>query len=184
MTPVRLRLKYAFTLYKAMLSWRHEQIAKTASTTTQGYLPSWTDVTFRIGADPICKFLRHPFHLSALKRSVLKTMRCQNAPLLKLSVFINVFGCFRVDDRWKRMKKFAFSNESLVEALKKVASARPLLSKRAGTSFRIFVGLNCWCRYAMAYTLTSSKAKTQSFQNHRFVAWRAPGVLWVLFVSS
>ena len=112
MIPVQLRLKYAFTLYKAMLSWRHEQITKTASTTTQGYLPSWTDVTFRIGADPICKFLRHPFHLSALKRSVLKTMRWQNAPLLKLSVFINVFGCFRVDDRWKRMKKFAFSNEN------------------------------------------------------------------------
>ena len=60
----RPRLKFAFTLYKAMLSWRHEQIAKTASTTTQGYPPSWTDVTFRIGTDHICKFLRNPFHLS------------------------------------------------------------------------------------------------------------------------
>ena len=42
------------------------------------------------------------------------------------------------------------------------------LSKRAGTS----VGLNCSCRYAMTYILTSSRAKTQSFQNYRFVARR------------
>ena len=42
------------------------------------------------------------------------------------------------------------------------------LSKRAGTS----VGLNCSCRYAMTYILTSSRAKTQSFQNYRFVAQR------------
>ena len=42
------------------------------------------------------------------------------------------------------------------------------LSKRAGTS----VGLNCSCRYAMTYILNSSRAKTQSFQNHRFVVRR------------
>ena len=144
-------------------------------------------------------------------------MRFQNAPILKLfskvSVFINVFGCFRVDDRRKRMKKFCVfkrKRRSLVGALKKGASAKTVvefpyslkkttvgrlircfflrlimivtriaesihdycpqltLSKRAGTS----VGLNCSCRYAMTYILTSSRTKTQSFQKYRFVARR------------
>ena len=144
-------------------------------------------------------------------------MRFQNAPILKLfskvSVFINVFECFRVDDRRKRMKKFCVfkrKRRSLVGALKKGASAKTVVefpyslkkttvgrlircfflrlmmivtrtaesihdycpqltfSKRAGTS----VGLNCSCRYAMTYILTSSRAKTQSFQNYRFVARR------------
>ena len=107
MIPVRLRRTYAFALHKAMLSWRHEHSSKTASTTSQGYPQSRPDATFRIRTDHICKFFRHPFHLSTLKRSFLKTMRFQNAPFLKLfsklfskvSVFINVFGCFRVDDR-------------------------------------------------------------------------------------
>ena len=116
MILVRLRRTYAFTLHKAMLSWRHEHSSKTASTTSQGYPPSRLDATFRIRTDHICKFLRHPFHLSTLKRSFLKTMPFQNAPILKLfskvSVFINVFGCFRVDDRQKHVKRFVFSNEN------------------------------------------------------------------------
>ena len=154
-------------------------------------------------------------------------MRFQNAPILKLfskvSVFINVFGCFRVDDRQKRMKKFCVfkrKRRSLVGALKKDASAKTVveffyslkkqklavlqgvfffrfimivtriaesihdhcpqlaLSKRAGTS----VGLNCSCRYAITFILTSSRAKTQSFQNYRFVVRRL--AYCVLFVSS
>ena len=61
-------------------------------------------------------------------------MRFQNAPILKLfskvSVFINVFGCFRVDDRQKRMKKFCVferKRRSLVGALKKDASAKTVV---------------------------------------------------------
>ena len=61
-------------------------------------------------------------------------MRFQNAPILKLfskvSVFINVFGCFRVDDRRKRMKKFCVfkrKRRSLVGALKKGASAKTVV---------------------------------------------------------
>ena len=115
MNPVRIRRTYAFTLHKAMLSWRHEHSSKTA--TSQGYLPPWPDATFRIRTDHICKFLGHPFHLLTLKRSFLKTMPIQNAPFLKLfskvSVFINVFGCFRVDDRQKHVKRFVFSNENV-----------------------------------------------------------------------
>ena len=95
MILVRLRRTYAFTLHKAMLSWRHEHSSKTASTTSQGYPPSRLDATFRIRTDHIYKFLRHPFHLSTLKRSFLKTMPFQNAPILKLfrkSPFLSTFS--------------------------------------------------------------------------------------------
>ena len=61
-------------------------------------------------------------------------MRFQNAPILKLfskvSVFINVFGFFRVDDRRKRMKEFCVfkrKRRSLVGALKKDASAKTVV---------------------------------------------------------
>ena len=61
-------------------------------------------------------------------------MPFQNAPFLKLfskvSVFINVFGCFRVDDRQKHVKKFCVfkrKRRSLVGALKKGASAKTVV---------------------------------------------------------
>ena len=61
-------------------------------------------------------------------------MRFQNAPILKLfskvSVFINVFGFFRVDDRRKRMKKFCVlkrKRRSLVGVLKKGVSAKTVV---------------------------------------------------------
>ena len=50
------------------------------------------------------------------KRSVSKTMCFQKAPLLKASFFITVFGCFSVDDRPKRTKKYA-KHISVVGAL-------------------------------------------------------------------
>ena len=79
-------------------------------------------------------------------------MRFQNAPILKLfskvSVFINVFGCFRVDDRQKRMKKFCVfkrKRRSLVGVLKKGASAKTVVEfpyslkkKTAGRLIRCF----------------------------------------------
>ena len=34
-------------------------------------------------------------------------------PFLKVSVFISVFGRFRVDDRRKRIKNYAFSSKKL-----------------------------------------------------------------------
>ena len=79
-------------------------------------------------------------------------MRFQNAPILKLfskvSVFINVFGCFRVDDRRKRMKKFCVfkrKRRSLVGALKKGASAKTVVEfpyslkkKNSWPSYKVF----------------------------------------------
>ena len=54
------------------------------------------------------------FHLSTLE-----TERFQNAllskPFSKAPFFISVFGRFSVDDRRKRNKKYAFSNENALE---------------------------------------------------------------------
>ena len=56
------------------------------------------------------------FHLSRLEKERFQNDAFQMSPLWKLfsnfSVFISVFGRSSVDDRRKRIKKYAFSNEN------------------------------------------------------------------------
>ena len=127
MIPVRLRLKYAFTAEDMNIARNSKyNITRLSAILARCYFQDWNRSHLQISSSP--------FSLVNLKRSVLKTMRFQNAPILKLfskvSVFINVFGCFRVDDRRKRMKKFCVfkrKHRSLVGALKKGASAKTVV---------------------------------------------------------
>lgn len=66
---------------------------------------------FSVSSDDVSVFISMCFHLSTPE-----TRRFQKAPLLKpfskVFVFISVFGRFSVDERRKRIKMYAFSNEN------------------------------------------------------------------------
>ena len=96
MIPVQLRLKYAFTLCKAMFSWRHDQSSK--QQVQHHKVICHLGQMLRLGLEPItsANFFVTLFTCQP-KTERFKNDAFQNAPVLKLSskvsVFINVFGC-------------------------------------------------------------------------------------------
>ena len=137
MIPVRLRLKYAFTAEDMNIARNSKyNITRLSAILARCYVQDWNRSHQQISSSP--------FSLVNLKRSVLKTMRFQNAPILKLfskvSVFINVFGFFRVDDRRKRMKTQKFGR-SLKERCKRQNCCRiSLFSEKNNSwpSYKVF----------------------------------------------
>ena len=86
------------------------------------------------------------FHLSTLRNAPL------SKPFQKASVFIKVSGCFRVDDRRERIKKYAFSRENalvwlgrLRSTVKKTLQLRPLMPTMFGIRGFAYIQLTVFC---------------------------------------
>ena len=106
-----LRFSYRFHLSTLLKTLENDETTGTWDCASVNITSAILDRCFFVN---VFKTLR--FHLSTLERSVFKRMRFQKSPLLrpfmKVSVFIGVSGLFSVDDRQKRIKKYAFSNEN------------------------------------------------------------------------